>query len=76
MPRAFSFSCKRCGNCCTRADGRVRITEDDVPRIAAALDLSVAGFRSRYLNAGPDEYHLQWAAMMRLVGSRHPGFDA
>ncbi len=41
------------------------------------LDEQAIGDLSGYhLNAGPDEYHLQWAAMMRLVRSRHPGFDA
>ncbi|MCB9882846.1 MAG: YkgJ family cysteine cluster protein [Planctomycetes bacterium] len=71
MPRAFSFSCKRCGNCCTRADGRVRITEDDVPRIAAALGLSVAGFRSRFLNPGPDG---SWLVRL-LPGGSCPWFS-
>ena len=29
-----------------------------------------------YLRAGPEEFERQWAAMMRLVRSRHSGFDA
>lgn len=42
-----------------------------VPDQEAIDDLS--GY---YLRALPDEYERQWAAMMRLVQQRHPGFDA
>lgn len=42
-----------------------------VPPQEAIDDLS--GY---YLQAKPSEYERQWAAMMRLVRSRHPGFDA
>ncbi len=50
----FRFSCKRSGNCCARPEGRVRITETEIPAIAECLDLGVDAFRSRFLVAGPD----------------------
>ena len=39
------------------------------------LDTRFTGLKMN-LNAGISEYDLQWGAMMRLVRSRHPGFDA
>ena len=54
----FQFACKRSGNCCTRPEGRVVVTDDDVPRIAAVLQIAESGLRSRFLNAGPDGHWL------------------
>lgn len=45
----FAFACQRSGNCCAIPGGFVRVTDDDVQRIAALLGLEVAAFRSRYL---------------------------
>ena len=47
----FRFRCRRSGNCCARPEGVVRVSAEDVARIAAHLGLSEAGFRSRYLSA-------------------------
>ncbi|HMQ22110.1 MAG TPA: YkgJ family cysteine cluster protein [Planctomycetota bacterium] len=55
---AFRFHCKRCGNCCTRPEGRVRVDPADVPRMAALLELSPAGLASRYLTPGPEAWLL------------------
>jgi Fe-S-cluster containining protein len=50
----FRFRCQRSGNCCARPEGIVRVTPDDVARIAAHLGLSEAAFRSRYVAASGD----------------------
>ncbi len=50
----FAFECARCGNCCTRPEGRVRVTTDEVAALARARGLAESGFVSRYLNAGPN----------------------
>ena len=46
------YLCQRCGNCC-RWPGDVRISDDEVPRIAAFLELSEEEFTERFtrLNA-------------------------
>lgn len=50
---SFRFQCQRSGNCCSRPEGRVRISEEEIPAIAALVGLEVDGFRARYLVAGP-----------------------
>ena len=50
----FRFRCQRSGNCCARPEGVVRVTPDDVVRIATHLGLDFAAFRSRYLAACGD----------------------
>ena len=47
----FRFRCRRSGNCCARPEGFVRVSEEDVARIAGHLGLSKPSFRSRYLAA-------------------------
>lgn len=49
----FRFTCRRSGNCCTRPEGSVILSDDDIPRVAALLELPEAGLRSRYLDPGP-----------------------
>lgn len=46
----FSFKCQRTGNCCSRPKGVVRVSQDDVRRIARHVGLSEAAFRSRYVH--------------------------
>ncbi len=41
------FACARCGNCC-RGDGYVRVTPDDINRMADALQMPVAQFIETY----------------------------
>ena len=50
----FRHRCLRSGNCCSRPGGQVRVSAADVGRIAAHLEMSEAGFRSRYLAARGD----------------------
>jgi len=53
-PFPFRFRCRRSGNCCARPEGVVRVTPDDVARIAAHLGMSEGAFRSRYVAASGD----------------------
>ena len=50
----FRFRCRRSGNCCARPEGVVRVTPEDVARIAAHLAMSETAFRSRYVAASGD----------------------
>lgn len=43
------FECINCGLCCTGAPGEVRVTEHDVEKIAAFLELEPAVFRKKYV---------------------------
>ena len=45
--RPFIFECTRCGQCC-RWPGDVLLTDDDIHRLAAHLDLSEEAFIGRY----------------------------
>ena len=47
----FRFSCKRSGNCCSVPGGVVRVSAEDVQRIAAHLGLDEVAVRARYLRA-------------------------
>jgi Fe-S-cluster containining protein len=49
----FRWQCRRSGNCCAIPGGLVRVTPDE----AAALGLSLAAFRSRFLQ--PDGERLK-----------------
>ena len=62
-PYPFRFTCRRSGNCCARPDGRVRVDEGDVARIARHRDLSEDAFRRRFVRS--DGEHL-----MDGLGSR------
>jgi Fe-S-cluster containining protein len=53
-PFPFRFRCRRSGNCCARPEGVVRVTPEDVERMAAHLGMDEAGFRSRYVAAAGD----------------------
>lgn len=41
------FACAHCGNCC-RGDGYVRVTPDDIRRMAGHLNISVQDFIKTY----------------------------
>jgi hypothetical protein len=51
---AFTFRCRRSGNCCARPEGTVRVDAADVARISAHLGISETAFRSRYVAASGD----------------------
>lgn len=53
----FRWSCRRSGNCCAIPGGFVRVTAGEAEAIAGHLGLSVAAFRSRYLQ--PDGERLK-----------------
>jgi hypothetical protein len=48
-PPAFRFRCQRSGNCCARPEGVVRVTPNDVQRIADYLHLEEVALRSRFI---------------------------
>ena len=50
----FRFSCQRSGNCCARPQGVVRVTPEDVARMAAHLGMEERAFRSRYVASSGD----------------------
>jgi hypothetical protein len=50
----FRFECQSgCTNCCTQP-GEVYLTEEDVPRMAAFLEMPLQEFRERYVVEGVD----------------------
>ncbi|MEO0453329.1 MAG: YkgJ family cysteine cluster protein [Verrucomicrobiota bacterium] len=46
------YQCQRCGNCC-RWPGHVRLTDDDVERMAAFLDLNIEDFVNQFTDLHP-----------------------
>lgn len=42
------FACTRCGNCCTGAAGTVRLSDREIARLAARLELADAEFRTAF----------------------------
>ena len=61
----FRWSCRRSGNCCAIPGGVVRVSAAEAEAIAAHLGLSVAAFRSRYLQ--PDGERLKEGLGNRCV---------
>ena len=53
----YRWACRRSGNCCAIPGGVVRVTADEIARIAALLGIGEAAFRSRYLQ--PDGERLK-----------------
>ncbi len=51
----FRHRCRRSGNCCSRPEGRVRLSPSDVLAIAELLGLEAEAFRARYCRSGPGE---------------------
>jgi Fe-S-cluster containining protein len=45
------FECTRCGRCC-KGGGRVEVSDAEIARLAAALDLDESAFRESYTCAG------------------------
>ena len=50
----FTFTGRRSGNCCSRPGGMVRVSPAEARAIASHLEMSEAGFRSRYLTPSGD----------------------
>lgn len=44
----LAFECTRCGNCCTGEPGTVRVSPEEIERLAAHLALTPDAFRARY----------------------------
>lgn len=42
-----NFNCRQCGECC-RGDGVVNVTEEEIARIAAFLDISEEEFKEKW----------------------------
>ncbi|HHI79820.1 MAG TPA: YkgJ family cysteine cluster protein [Planctomycetes bacterium] len=51
---AYSFACRRSGNCCARPGGRVRFPAEALEELAAFLGLELEGLLSLYLVPGPE----------------------
>ncbi len=54
----LSFSCTRCGDCCTGAPGHVWVTRAEIERLARHLGLGVSEFGQRYLRKVGRRYSL------------------
>ncbi len=52
------FHCKRCGACCRVPGGIVRLREDDIAPLAAALGLDEPSFLDRHAALAPDRRSL------------------
>lgn len=50
------FACARCGNCC-RGDGYVRVTPDDLSRMADHLGMTVEDFIRQYTRTPEEATH-------------------
>ena len=46
--QGLRFQCTRCGNCCTGPPGTVRVSDAEIERLAARLEMSDAEFRAVY----------------------------
>ncbi len=55
------FACTRCGNCCSGAPGYVWVSDEEIARIAARLDMTPAEFEERHVRrAGRGKSLLEW----------------
>jgi hypothetical protein len=52
------FSCRRCGQCCRGEPGYVWVTEAEISRMAAALQLDLVDFTRRFLRKIGDRQSL------------------
>ncbi len=52
------FHCRRCGACCRIPGGIVRVSDEEISRLAAALHLSEAEFVDRHTDLAPDRLGL------------------
>ena len=55
-PQVF-YQCQRCGNCC-RWPGSVRLTEEDLGRLAGFLGVELADFVEEYTDLHPNRQGL------------------
>lgn len=49
----FTFSCHRCGHCCSGGSGHVWVQEEELPALAAARGMSTAAFVARFVRRVP-----------------------
>ena len=52
------FNCRRCGACCRIKDGIVRVSEDEIKRIAVFLGMNEADFIAHETEVSPDRKSL------------------
>ena len=52
------FTCRRCGACCRIKDGIVRVSEEEIARIAAFLGMAEADFIANETELSPDRKSL------------------
>ena len=52
------FNCRRCGACCRIKNGIVRVSEDEIKRIAAFLGVAEADFIANETELSPDRKSL------------------
>ena len=53
-----TFHCRRCGACCRIKDGIVRVSEEEIARIAAHLGMTEADFIANETEVAPDRKSL------------------
>lgn len=58
MKDLHSFKCQMCGNCCRIKNGIVRVSEDEIRRIAEYLDIPEFEFIERWTLVAPDRQSL------------------
>ena len=56
--KTTNFSCRRCGACCRIKDGIVRVSDDEVTRIAAFLGMKEGDFIATETELAPDRRSL------------------
>ena len=56
--KTTTFSCRRCGACCRIKDGIVRVSDDEVARIAAFLGMKDGDFIATETELAPDRRSL------------------
>lgn len=52
-PPAIRFACTDCGKCCTGAPGAVRVTEEEISRLADLVGLERVNFCEKYVRDFP-----------------------
>jgi Fe-S-cluster containining protein len=54
----LSFTCTRCGHCCTGAPGYVWVGDEEIAALAAARSLSITQFKRAFVRRVGDRYSL------------------
>lgn len=77
MPSAIAFTCRRCGHCC-HGEGGIVLSQGDITRLAAHLQLEPAEMLARYARFVSGKYRLitgsdQYCVFYKEGCGVHPG---